>query len=183
MQVLVDDLLDLSRIESGAWTPEPADVDLEAVTRDVWSTFDQRPEEAGVDLATDVPADLSVRVDPDAMRQILRNLLDNALRYAPSGSSVTVKATADDGSVHLSVEDEGPGIPTAHLQRVFERFYRVDAARSREAGGTGLGLSIVKHLVVAHGGDVGIDSEVGKGTRVWVHLPANADSEAPPTAG
>jgi signal transduction histidine kinase len=183
MQVLVDDLLDLSRIESGAWTPEPTDLELAASTREVWSGFDRRPDDAGINLTTEIPEGLTVHVDADAMRQILRNLLDNAIRYAPSGTSVTVTARRGDGHAHMTVEDEGPGIPTAHLERVFERFYRVDAARSREAGGTGLGLSIVKHLVVAHGGDVGIESEVGRGTRVWLVLPTSPDPETPAVEG
>jgi len=173
MQALVDDLLDLSRIESGAWTPEPMTLDLAAVARDVWTTFDRRPEETGVDLALEVPVDLKVQADPNALRQILRNLLDNALRYGPPGTSVTVSAAPEKGGVRIVVADAGSGIPTDHLERVFERFYRVDAARSREAGGTGLGLSIVKHLVAAHGGDIGIESEVGEGTRVWFLLPAD----------
>jgi signal transduction histidine kinase len=124
-----------------------------------------------VSLVVEVPEDLDIPADPGALRQILRNLLANAVRYAPSGTVVTVSASRKGDVVHVTVADEGPGIATAHLQRVFERFYRVDAARSREAGGTGLGLSIVKHLVVAHGGEVGIDSEVGHGTRVWFDLP------------
>jgi len=180
MQSLVDDLLDLSRIESGAWMPELQDVALAAVTREVWSTFDRGPGEAGVSLTVDVREDLGLHVDPGALRQILRNLLANALRYAPSGTAVTVSASRNGDLVHVTVADEGPGIATAHLERVFERFYRVDAARSREAGGTGLGLSIVKHLVVAHGGAVGIDSEVGRGTRVWFDLPRAAVEPAVP---
>ena len=172
MQALVDDLLDLSRIESGAWVPEPEEQPLADVIREVWSTFDRGPEEADVSLRVDVAQDLSALADPGALRQILRNLLANALRYAPAGTAVTVSAEAAGGFLRVAVSDEGPGIATAHLERVFERFYRVDAARSREAGGTGLGLSIVKHLVVAHGGKVGIDSEVGHGTRVWFDLPA-----------
>ena len=183
MQVLVDDLLDLSRIESGVWTPEPIDLELTAVTLEAWSGFDRRPDDAGINLTTDIPEGLTVHVDADAMRQILRNLLDNAIRYAPSGTSVTVTARRGDGHAHMTVEDEGPGIPTAHLERVFERFYRIDAARSREAGGTGLGLSIVKHLVVAHGGDVGIESEVGRGTRVWLVLPTSPDPKTPAVEG
>ena len=176
MQALVDDLLDLSRIESGAWTPEPVDLELAAIAREVWSTFDRGPHDPGVALDVAAPDDLVVHADPDALRQILRNLLDNALRYAPASTAVSISATRDSGSVRIIVEDEGPGIPTAHLERVFERFYRVDAARSREAGGTGLGLSIVKHLVGAHGGEVGIDSEVGRGTRVWLVFPSAISS-------
>jgi signal transduction histidine kinase len=142
----------------------------------VWSTFDTGPEEADVSLRVDIPEDLSAFADPGALRQILRNLLANALRYAPAGSAVAVSAAHRADSLRVAVADEGPGIATAHLERVFERFYRVDAARSREAGGTGLGLSIVKHLVVAHGGEVGIDSEVGQGTRVWFDLPATDEA-------
>ncbi|MGB5673123.1 MAG: ATP-binding protein, partial [Gemmatimonadota bacterium] len=171
MQALVDDLLDLSRIESGAWKPEPVALELGTVTREVWSTFDRRPDDPGVALSVAAPEGLVVHADPDALRQILRNLLDNALRYAPASTAVSVSAAHEDNSVRIVVEDEGPGIPTAHLERVFERFYRVDAARSREAGGTGLGLSIVKHLVGAHGGEIGIESEVGNGTRVWIVFP------------
>jgi len=171
MQTLVDDLLDLSRIESGAWSPEPVPLDLAAVTRDVWSSFDDRPAEAGVALELAVPAGLEVQADPDALRQVLRNLLDNALRYSPPGASVKVSAVEEENRLRIVVQDEGPGIPSAHLERVFERFYRIDAARSREAGGTGLGLSIVKHMVAAHGGAVGIESEVGQGTRVWLTFP------------
>lgn len=182
MQALVDDLLDLSRIESGAWTPEPVDLELAAIAREVWSTFDRGPHDPGVALDVAAPDDLVVHADPDALRQILRNLLDNALRYAPASTAVSISATRDSGSVRIIVEDEGPGIPTAHLERVFERFYRVDAARSREAGGTGLGLSIVKHLVGAHGGEVGIDSEVGRGTRVWLVFPSAISSADTPPA-
>jgi two-component system phosphate regulon sensor histidine kinase PhoR len=171
MQALVDDLLDLSRIESGAWRPEPVDLDLSAVAREVWGTFDEKPADTGVKLELNVPDGHVVCADPDALRQILRNLFDNALRYAPAGTAVTVSTRRDGEMDRIHVEDSGPGIPAAHLKRVFERFYRVDAARSREAGGTGLGLSIVKHLVAAHGGDIRIESEVGSGTCVWFTLP------------
>ena len=181
MQALVEDLLDLSRIESGAWTPEPIALELAAVTREVWSTFDRHPDDAGVGLNVAAPDGLRVQADPDAMRQVLRNLLDNALRYAPPGTVVSVSAAHEDRSVRIVVEDEGPGISTAHLERVFERFYRIDAARSREAGGTGLGLSIVKHLVGAHGGEVGIESEVGRGTRIWIVFPSpTSPGDTPP---
>jgi signal transduction histidine kinase len=174
MQALVDDLLDLSRIESGAWVPEPADIDLADVADEVWGTFDTRPANSDVTLAVDCPDGFTVCMDPDALRQILRNLLDNALRYAPSGSQVTLSARRAGEHARIEVSDGGPGIPTDHLGRVFERFYRVDAARSREAGGTGLGLSIVKHLAAAHGGETGIESEVGTGTRVWFTVPGTS---------
>ena len=173
MQALVDDLLDLSKIESGVWTPEPVEVDLSAIARETWDVLDPRPREAGVSLDLQVPNDRKVFADPDALRHILRNLLDNAIRYAPSGSMVRVGVAREATVDRVTVQDDGPGIPSGHIERVFERFYRVEAARSREAGGTGLGLSIVKHMTAAHGGDVGIDSEVGQGTRVWFTFPAS----------
>jgi len=179
MQALVDDLLDLSRIESGTWRPEPVELDVSTVAREVWGTFADRPVDTGVELELDVPEGHVVCADPDALRQILRNLFDNALRYAPAGTAVTVSIRRDGEMDRIHVEDTGPGIPAAHVERVFERFYRVDAARSREAGGTGLGLSIVKHLVAAHGGEIGIESEVGSGTRVWFILPAGAMLQQP----
>jgi signal transduction histidine kinase len=104
--------------------------------------------------------------------QILTNVLDNAARYTPKGGRVTVETAREDGLVRLDVKDTGPGIPGEHLPRVFERFYRVDPARSREMGGTGLGLAIVKHLVEAHGGRVEALSTLGHGTTIRIHLPA-----------
>lgn len=173
MQSLVDDLLDLSRIESGAWLPRAVPVDVAALVEETWRALPARPKRAEVELHAEIAEGFQVHADSDALRQILRNLLDNALRYAPDGSRVCVRASREGMTDRLEIADRGPGIPSAHLLRVFERFYRVDAARSREAGGTGLGLSIVKHLVAAHGGEVGIDSVIGEGTTVWFTLPAS----------
>jgi two-component system phosphate regulon sensor histidine kinase PhoR len=106
-----------------------------------------------------------------AVEQILINLTDNAIKYTPEGGRVTVSAERRGEQVQLIVEDTGPGIPEEHHVRLFERFYRVDSARSRELGGTGLGLSIVKHLALANGGDVRVESTVGKGSRFIVTLP------------
>ncbi|MCS6861247.1 MAG: ATP-binding protein, partial [Abditibacteriales bacterium] len=99
------------------------------------------------------------------------NLLDNALHYTPAGGAVTISAVEQNGFIEVAVEDTGIGIPPADLPRIFERFYRVDKARSRERGGSGLGLAIVKHIVEAHGGRVSVQSEVGKGTRFTFTLP------------
>jgi two-component system phosphate regulon sensor histidine kinase PhoR len=182
MQRLVDDLLDLARIESGAWRPEPAPQDLASLVEDAWASIQPGPEARNVGLEADVPPDLEVRADGDAIVQVLCNLFDNAARYAPEGGTVRLRARREGDHVRIEVSDDGPGIPSAHVERVFERFYRVDAARSREAGGTGLGLSIVKHLVAAHGGDVGIRSRLGEGTTVWFTIPEPLPGDAGPGA-
>lgn len=172
MRRLVEDLLDLSRIEGGAWEPEPSRVEIEPVARSVWGELVPATEEWGARLELDSDDAPAVRTDPEALRQILRNLLDNAARHAPESSVVRVTTRPRDGRVRVEVADAGCGIPPDHRERVFERFYRVDKGRSRDSGGTGLGLSIVKHLVAAHGGEVGVESEVGVGTTVWFTLPA-----------
>jgi two-component system phosphate regulon sensor histidine kinase PhoR len=173
MQRLVDDLLDLSRIESGGWTPQPEPVALRPQIDQAWADV-ARANMAGehaftVELAADAA---EVDADPQAVRQVLGNILDNAARYTPATGAIAVRTRREHGSVVLEVSDTGPGIPGEHLPRVFERFYRVDAARSRELGGTGLGLAIVKHLVEAHGGRVEAESRLGVGTTIRVTFPA-----------
>lgn len=173
MQHLVDDLLDLSRIESGAWRPEPADVPLEPLVADVWASLREAAAAARLEFeATVTPEATTVRADPEALRQVLLNVLDNAVRYTGTGGRIEVRAARDDAWLRIEVRDTGVGIPGEHLPRIFERFYRVDAARSRELGGTGLGLAIVKHLVEAHGGRVGAASTLGRGTTIRIELPA-----------
>ena len=110
--------------------------------------------------------------DTRRLQEVLQNLLDNAVQYTPGGGRITVQATAGDRQIAITVADTGIGIPKAEQERIFERFYRVDAARSREAGGTGLGLSIARHLVEAHGGRIEIESDVGRGSTFKVVLPA-----------
>jgi two-component system phosphate regulon sensor histidine kinase PhoR len=171
MQALIDDLLDLSRIESGVWTPEPEDLPLAGLVDSAWNSLQPRPENRNIELERDFPTALQLRVDRDALVQVLCNLLDNAIRYTPDGGSVRLRAERTGDHTRIEVSDDGPGIPTAQLVRVFERFYRVDTARSRQAGGTGLGLSIVKHLVAAHGGQAGIESGLGIGTTAWFTIP------------
>ncbi len=168
MRSLVDDLLDLSLIESGSWSPTLENVMPGAVALEVWNDLVGREVIA---LRIDDPDKLALEADDSAVRQILRNLLGNAIRYAPGGTRIVVGVRREGDSVRVDVSDEGPGISPEHLHRVFERFYRVDPARSREEGGTGLGLAIVKHLVGGHGGQVGIESEEGRGTTVWFTLP------------
>jgi len=174
MQQLVDDLLDLSRIESGTWQPRPARVPLEPLVRDTWRSLRDaaRGNAGSLTFATSLEPDAAEAwADPEALRQILTNVLDNAARYTPTGGSVQVRSSRQGGWVTIAIEDTGTGIPGEHLPRIFERFYRVDPARSRELGGTGLGLSIVKHLAEAHGGRVEALSTLGSGTTIRIHLP------------
>jgi two-component system, OmpR family, phosphate regulon sensor histidine kinase PhoR len=172
MQRIVDDLLDLSRIESGGWVPAPVRVDVASAAADALSSLRAAAAEKGVTLSVDVGRDAaSLHADPTAVRQILTNLVENAIRYTPRDGRVTVFTERDGTGVWIGVRDTGIGIAPEHVPRVFERFYRVDPARSREAGGTGLGLSIVRHLAEAHGGRVRAESAVGRGTTIAAFLP------------
>lgn len=177
MQRIVDDLLDLSRIESGGWTPNPATIDIEALALDVLSGVKQRSDAKGLTLRVDThPPGLAVDADPTALRQVLTNLVDNAVRHTSAGEVVVV-ARPSNGGVQVSVRDTGAGIRAEHLARIFERFYRVDLARSRDEGGTGLGLAIVKHLVEAHGGRVNAVSELERGTTIETWFPQPATTQ------
>lgn len=176
MQRIVDDLLDLSRIESGGWTPNPVAVHLQGVAEEALGSARPRAEAKGISLRVDVePPGLAVHADPTALRQVLANLVDNAVRHTSSGE-VVVQGRPERGGVSVTVRDTGAGIRPEHLERIFERFYRVDTARSREEGGTGLGLAIVKHLVEAHGGRARASSEVDQGTAIEVWFPGGAQS-------
>ncbi|MBI5485807.1 MAG: HAMP domain-containing protein [Deltaproteobacteria bacterium] len=172
LQRLIEDLLDLSRIESQTYRPDLVSLDLGTVARHVLGLFRERAEARNLALALDLPADLPhVRADRRALEQVLTNLVDNAVKYCPPATSVTVRAALDGDKVRIDVADTGSGIEARHLARLFERFYRVDAGRSRELGGTGLGLSIVKHLVEAMGGSVSVESAPGRGTTFRCVLP------------
>ena len=171
MQQLVDDLLDLSRIESHAWSPKPERLALAPLVEEVWGTLAPRAAAGGLTFAQHMDPSATVVADPQAARQILGNVLDNSVRYTPAGGSITVSAAAGPGGTWVEVRDTGVGIPGEHLPRIFERFYRVDPARSRELGGTGLGLAIVKHLVEAHGGRVEARSTLGAGTTIRILFP------------
>ncbi len=179
LQSIVDDLLDLSRIESGVWHPDMSRVDAMSVMRDAWASCQENAAAHRVRLdALAEPA--YVMADPDALRQVFVNLFENAVRYTAEEGRIAVRVAIDsndNGSdvsprAHIEIADSGIGIPRDALPRVFERFYRVDPARSRAAGGTGLGLAIVKHLMESMGGDVAADSELGRGTTITLSLTA-----------
>ena len=148
-------MLELSKLESNEFKLKRERVELQRVVPIVLALFRERAEKKGVRLARSSPPGLpAVEGDPRALEHVLSNLVDNAVKYCPPGTRIVVSASADDERVRLVVADTGPGIPAEHLPRVFERFYRVDAGRSRELGGTGLGLSIVKHMVETMRGKV-----------------------------
>ncbi len=170
---LVDDLLQLSDIETGKVILKVGRVSLRDVAGDVTAIFETEAARKRLALLTRIPPELTVRADRDRLAQILVNLVDNAVKYTPEGGQITLDAMAKgSAAVEVGVSDTGIGIPSIDLPRIAERFYRVDKARSRELGGTGLGLAIVKHLVHAHGGELRIESELGKGTTVRFTLPA-----------
>jgi two-component system phosphate regulon sensor histidine kinase PhoR len=132
-----------------------------------------RADQKKLALRVECPESLpKIRGDARRLSEILQNLFDNAVQYTPEGGQITVRASAEASWVRISVADTGIGIPSDQRQRIFERFYRVDAARSREAGGTGLGLSIARHLAEAHGGRIEVESEVGRGSTFTLILPA-----------
>ena len=173
MQRLVDDLLDLSRIESGGWVPNPTAVDVAGVAADAIGAARLAAIERGVTIDVAVAGGArTVYADPTALRQVIANLVENAVRHTPAGT-VTVFTEPDEGGAWVGVRDTGVGIAPEHLPRIFERFYRVDIGRSRDAGGTGLGLAIVKHLVEAHGGWVRAESMPGRGTTIRAFFPAS----------
>jgi len=172
---LTQDLLDLSRLEAGEWHVEMGALEVQPLCEQAIELVRARAAQRKVVLAVDAPPRLRVLADRRALEQVLVNLLDNAIKFSPEGGRVTLLADGTGSHVVLSVIDAGAGIEPRHLERIFERFYRVDSGRAREAGGTGLGLAIVKHLAQAQGGEVGVESGQG-GSRFWVKLRAAASA-------
>ncbi len=166
---IVADLLDLSRLESGSALDEL--VSLGAAAREEGHRLKESAEQSGVTLEILAGRERPVRGSQRDLTLLVRNLIDNAIRYSHEGDKVHVEVESDGEEVTLRVTDTGIGIPSRDIPRIFERFYRVDRARSRETGGTGLGLAIVKHVVDNHGGSVEVESELGRGTTFRVRLP------------
>jgi signal transduction histidine kinase len=178
---LVDQLLQLSQLESGELPLRREAVSLRPLVARVISEIEVTRGRRDVDLAHEVAEDLpTVFADAERVHQVLFNLLDNAVRLSPPGGKVSVRATRHGRTVEVAVRDTGPGIPPEHLPRLFERFYRVDTARSRDEGGTGIGLAIARSVVEAHGGRIWADSEPGRGSTFTFELPvAGVPSEDP----
>jgi two-component system phosphate regulon sensor histidine kinase PhoR len=170
---LIDDLLLLARLDSDRVELDRRPVGLRQAAQDALDDAALIARAREVTLANSVPADVAAEADPEQLRQILANLIDNAIKYGRPGGSVVVGGRVrSTGWVEFTVRDDGPGIPPEAKERIFERFFRVDKARSREQGGTGLGLAIVKNLVQAHGGEVRVESAPGQGTEFFITLPA-----------
>jgi len=173
LALLIDDLLLLSTLDSGGLRLSKQPLQVRATVQEAMDDLRQRALARDVRLENAVPAGLLVLADSERMRQVISNLVDNAIKYGKAGGTTSVEGRLlDDGRVEIAVADDGPGIPRESQERIFERFYRVDKARSREQGGTGLGLAIVKHVVQAHGGEVRLVSEPGSGSRFILTLPA-----------
>jgi len=176
LKLLIEDLLTISELESGRVRLNIQAVALRTTTDKVCADFKSRAEARRVTLVNETP-DLVVRADMNRLEQVLGNLIDNAIKYGRAEGRVVVGGRAAEGAqVEVFVQDDGPGIPPEALERVFERFYRVDKARSREQGGTGLGLAIVKHIVQTHQGRVWARSELGRGASFFFTLPQDSSS-------
>jgi two-component system phosphate regulon sensor histidine kinase PhoR len=176
LRLLIEDLLVISELESGRLKLDLQPVPLRSVVQKVLDDFRARAEAGRLRLSNQAP-ELAVRADPSRFEQVLSNLIDNAIKYGrPEGQVSVGGCLAEGGQVEISVQDDGPGLPPESLERLFERFYRVDKARSREQGGTGLGLAIVKHIVQSHGGRVWAKSQLGHGATFYFTLPLDVDA-------
>jgi len=175
---LITDLLDLSRVETGKKKMDFQPIKVEELINRAVSHFMEISNKNRPKIKYNIPSDLPmVLADEEGIETVLKNLLDNAVKYTPKRGEINITSTDKDDYIEIAVVDNGIGIPSRDLPRIFERFYCVDKARSRELGGTGLGLSIVKHIIEAHGGTVGVESEVGEGSRFTFTLSKVSKSE------
>ncbi len=174
MHRLIDDISELSLIESGRVRVEIKPKNPSPLVEEIFTNLSTKANERNIELINEIADDITVYADAVRLEQMLTNLIDNAIKFNREGGSVTVSHTQKDGKDLISVADAGEGILSDHLQRIFERFYRTDRARSREIGGTGLGLAIVKHLARLHGGEVTVASTLGTGTTFTIELPGDS---------
>jgi two-component system phosphate regulon sensor histidine kinase PhoR len=179
LQRLIGDLLDLARIESKKLQLNLKSVSVDSLIQSAVKTIEDQIRAKGQRLEVRIAESFEIEVDPDRFRQIILNLLSNAMTYTPQGGSITLEVSREQHRFVLQVSDTGVGIPPEDLPRIFERFYRVDKARSRDSGGTGLGLAIVKHLVEVHHGEIEVQSKVGKGTIFTLSFPLKQDTNEP----
>jgi two-component system phosphate regulon sensor histidine kinase PhoR len=170
MIALINDLLDLSRIEGGKLRFNKAAVDMKKVFDDTVLLLQSKAEDKQITLQNNIYDPIIVEGDEKLLRQVALNLVDNGVKYTPEGGRVWIEAEQGLDSVEFIVADTGVGIASEHLDRIFERFYRVDKGRARQTGGTGLGLAIVKHIIDRHKGTIAIESRVGKGTKIRITL-------------
>lgn len=182
MSRLTEDLLALASVESPDYKLTLQPTRASALVDDALQSLTGIVMDSGVQLESSGGPDDLVMADPDAMHQVFGNLIENALKYAKDTKKIRVAACAQESEVQFTVQDFGPGIASEHLERIFERFYRIDKARSRESGGTGLGLAIVKHIVQAHGGRIWAESELGSGVSFHFVLPMAKPSMQSPAA-
>ena len=168
---LVNDLLQLSKMDSKDYKLTKEWINLSQFYNRIIDRFEMSKNQNVKFVRQIADNDIFVEIDSDKLTQILDNIISNALKYSPEGGTVTFKVTELGEQVLISISDQGMGIPKNNLHRIFERFYRVDKARSRELGGTGLGLAIAKEMVNAHGGEIWAESEEGKGTTIFFTLP------------
>jgi two-component system phosphate regulon sensor histidine kinase PhoR len=181
LAALVNDLLELSQIESEGFAADCSALSLAQVVENSLTNFKMQADHKHIQLAHRIPPNTTVWANAKGLEHVLGNLLQNAINYCPMGSKVELTSRSAEDGVEFSVADDGPGIAKEHLDRVFERFYRVDTGRSRSVGGTGLGLAIVRHWVGAMGGSVRVTSELGRGTAFHVTLGEPADETAAAT--
>jgi len=170
MHMLIDDILELTAIEGGNVQLRAEPVDLHALVDEVCASLTNQAQARNITLQNDVEPGVIIRADSRRLEQMLTNLVDNGFKFSHEHGTVSISHETGTRD-RILVRDEGDGIPAQHLERLFERFYRADRARSRELGGTGLGLAIVKHLALLHGGEVTVESELGKGSTFTLHLP------------
>ena len=171
LQMLIQDLLDLSKIEQQGYTVQFVPTSLQEVLIRTVEVTSPRLDEKNMQFDVDIVRDVYVMGDANRLIQVFTNLIANSITYSPENTVVTLRIKENENYGIVEVEDQGIGIEKSEIPRIFERFYRVDKARSRNSGGTGLGLAIVKHLVEAHHGKISVESTVGKGTCVRVMIP------------
>jgi two-component system phosphate regulon sensor histidine kinase PhoR len=172
LTAIIEDLLDLARIEREAesGTVKKESCSLSDLLHNARMLCEKPAEERGIVILLDCPHDLTATVNARLMEQAVVNLIDNAIKYGRQGGAIHVQAAAKNEQIEIKVRDDGPGIASEHIPRLFERFYRIDLSRSREYGGTGLGLAIVKHIALAHTGTASVDTIPGKGSAFTIRF-------------